>query len=191
MRLYQFKNTNNSINVTVTTDGIGEQKRVFITATPTGPGHKTSGTIPEDSGAIQALGFDFVVGTQRDHQDFVDFAEKAGLDLIQWNEGSTDKDYLYTLTVTPTTLSFDKEGGTKSLNIISTKQKVVNGAPTGTSIPVSIVNHVISGGAEFTAAGNVIIAKTNTGPSTLSGTAKILQIEGGKRVDVTLSQAGV
>lgn len=189
MRLYEFKNNDRSIDVTVTTDGSGEQKRVFITTTPTGPGYSKAGPTTGKP-SIQAFGFPFVAGTEVDHQDFVSFAERTGLDLIQWNEGLGDKDYVYTFIVTPTALSFDKQGGKKFLDIISTKQKVVKGIPTGTPIPISIVGHVISGGTEFVSTGNEVTAKANPGPSSLSGTVKILQIESGKRVDVTLSQAG-
>lgn len=200
MRLYEFKNNDASIDVIVTTDGCGEQKNVFITTTPTGPGYKVAGTIPERSGSIQTLGFDFVNGTMRKHQDFIDFATKTGLQLIQWNEGLKESSpiilvplgglFNYVFTVT-SPVSFVKAGEAKALTIVSTKQKIVNGALVGNVTNVSTTGVVTSGQAQFSIAGTTVTAKANAGTTNISGSVELTQAESGKKIVVNLTQLGV
>lgn len=198
MRLYEFKNGDGSIDVVVTTDGLGDQKKVFVTDTPTGKGYQVSGSIPESSGAIQALGFYFTAGVAYDHRDFVVFAEKAGLQLLQWDEGlgttmtevvSLDGTYVYTLSV-ESPVNFVKAGETKALTIASTKQKVIDGVPQGSpeTIPTNISSVT---GVGFSASGTSIIATENTSSTERTGTAVVTQDISGKSVEVSLIQAGV
>lgn len=196
MRLYEFKNVDGTIDVTVTTDGCGNQKRVFITTTPTGKGYAKAGPTGTDP-SIQALGFPFVAGTEVDHNDFISFAEKAGLQLLQWNEGlgepsielvTKDGSFVYTLTVT-SPVNFVKAGETKALVIVSKKQKTVNGIPEGALIDVATT--VTATGTGFTVSGKSIVAAANAGTTANNGTATVTQTEGGKKVVVSLIQAGV
>lgn len=200
MRLYEFKNADASIDVIVTTDGIGEQKNVFITATPTGPGYAISGTIPEGDGTIQSLGFDFVNGTMREHQDFVNFAIKANLQLLQWNEGFGERasievvelggPFQYTLSaVSP--LEFPKAGATKTLSITSTKQKLVDGVPTGNVLDTDTTETLVGTSSTFQFDGTSVTAPANAGTTVLEGEIKVVQIGSGKTTSILLTQAGV
>lgn len=198
MRLYEFKNSDGSIDVVVTTDGLGDQKKIFVTETPTGKGYQVSGSIPETSGAIQALGFNFTAGMSYDHRDFVVFAEKAGLQLLQWDEGlgttmkeivPLDGTYVYTLSVV-SPVNFVKAGETKALTISSAKQKVIDGVLQGSpeTIPTNISSVI---GVGFSASGTSIIATENTGSTERTGVAVVTQDVSGKSVEVSLLQAGV
>lgn len=200
MRLYEFKNADASIDVIVTTDGIGEQKNVFITATPTGPGYTTSGTIPEGDGTIQSLGFDFVNGTMREHQDFVNFAIKANLQLLQWNEGFGETTpievvelggpFQYKLSaVSP--IEFPKEGATKTLSITSTKQKLVDGVPTGDVLDADTTETLVGTSSTFQFNGTSVTAPANAGVTVLEGEIKVVQVGSGKTTSIILTQAGV
>lgn len=200
MRLYEFKNADGSIDVVVPTDGIGNQKRVFITETPRGisvPGDQTP-TPPNPDNDILSMGFDFVAGTMREHLDFILFAANSGLQLIQWNEGlgETSPEELvpanlafnYAITATPATLSFAKDGETKSFEVVSTKTVTSESAIKGMVINVPFTAAIT--GTGFTLAGNTVTAEANTGAER-TGTVTLTQSQpetGAKTATVGLTQ---
>lgn len=84
MRLYRFIETDKKIDVTVVTDGSCDQERIFITEirgiVSRGNAGATEDEI-EGSDAIQAMGFNWVVGQPVMHQELVAFAEDNALIL--------------------------------------------------------------------------------------------------------------
>ena len=95
--------------------------------------------------------------------------------------------YEYTLTATPTSLSFNPSGQTLPLTITSQKQKKINGTNEGAAINVNYTTNV--SGTGFMKVDNSHIAATeNTGDTARSGTAKIVQSESSKEVSISLTQ---
>lgn len=95
--------------------------------------------------------------------------------------------YEYTLTATPTSLSFNPSGQTLPLTITSQKQKKINGTNEGAAVNVNYTTNV--SGTGFMKVDNSHIAATeNTGDTARSGTAKIVQNESSKEVSISLTQ---
>lgn len=200
MRLYEFKKSDKNIDVVVVTDGINDQKRVFITETPRGlpiPGKVMPKDDTNPNLAILEMGFNFVAGTEREHLDFILFAINNGLQLIQWNEGlgettpvelvPENMEVEYSVTADPTTLSFAAAGETKSFNVKSIKTVTTEGDYKGMIIDVNYKTAITGDG--FSLNGLAVTASANTG-AVRSGTVTITQLEGDspKTASVTLSQ---
>lgn len=80
MRLYRFIKEDDNIDVTVVTDGVCNQKKIFITEIRgiSAPGNVTD----KDAGAkLLSLGFNYKVGHVVMHEELVAFAENKGLEL--------------------------------------------------------------------------------------------------------------
>lgn len=93
----------------------------------------------------------------------------------------------YTLSVSPTSLSYGYSGGTQSIKVTSYKRKYINGSYTGTQIEVGFTGS--ASGAGFSSAGTSVTASQNNSLSSRSGTMTFTQSESGKTAKVTLSQA--
>lgn len=198
MRLYEFKNQAGEIDVTVVTDGLGEQKRIFVTETPRGisvPGDMTPPS-PNPNNDIIKMGFDFVAGTQREHLDFVRFALKNDLKLIQWNEGLNElspievvEGYNSVFTVNPTEATFIKASAPDvTLTIVSTR------TPWGESGAEEIPFFAeITKGADhfsFDPSTKNISAKDNTTGEDILGTLVLKQSYSEKQVVINLISEG-
>lgn len=206
MRLYQFKNSARNIDVTVVTDGSDDQRKVFITETPRNIPIPGNTSFPEDdpNAAVLGMGFDFFAGVARHHMDFVLFAVNNGLQLIQWNEGLGEMSPIevvpegltleYNLAVEPTSLSFEPEGGSQSLNVTSTKTVTTEGPLKGLILPVSFSAVITAPSAMvFVPVKNIVKAPEYTGTSFTNGTLVLTQLEpttGAKTVTVALAQDG-
>ena len=97
--------------------------------------------------------------------------------------------YEYTLTVDPTSLSFAATGETKTVTVTSTKQKKVGGANSGSPTPVAYTTTVSGTGFSKGSSETQVVAANNTGGQR-TGSATVSASEGGKKVDITLTQAG-
>lgn len=95
--------------------------------------------------------------------------------------------YEYTLTATPTSLSFNPSGQTLPLTITSQKQKKINGTNEGAAVNVNYTTNV-SGTGFMKVDNSHITATENTGDTARSGTAKIVQNESSKEVSISLTQ---
>lgn len=95
--------------------------------------------------------------------------------------------YEYTLTATPTSLSFNPSGQTLPLTITSQKQKKINGTNEGAAVNVNYTTNV-SGTGFMKVDDSHIAATENTGDTARSGTAKIIQSESSKEVSISLTQ---
>lgn len=97
--------------------------------------------------------------------------------------------YNYQLTVDPMQLNFVAEGESKILAITSNKTKTVNGKEEGLPISVAYTTTVAGEGFSKGDSEYSIVAAANTTSSERTGTAKVTASEGGKSIDVDLTQA--
>lgn len=97
--------------------------------------------------------------------------------------------YEYSLLPTPTNISFAAAGESKSFNVVSVKQKKLNGNDSGSPVNVGYTTTV--SGAGFTKGSNdtTVVAAENTTESQRTGKVTISAVEGGKTAEITLTQA--
>lgn len=96
-------------------------------------------------------------------------------------------EYRYSFSVSPDHLEFANTGETKPLQIISQKQKLINGVESGELKNVGF-DHVING-VGFSFSGTDVIAQENQTELNRTGFIQIRQSESNKKVDITLNQA--
>ena len=184
----------------VVTDGVGEQKRVFVTETPRGisaPGDMTP-TPPNPNNKILEYGFNFVAGVMYEHLDFLLFAIDNGFQLIQWNEGLNEEspielvpeelEFEYAISVDPTAITFAAAGETKSFSVTSTKKVTSEGILKGMITECKFTPTITGTGFTY-GTGNTIVAAANTGAQR-TGTATFTQTEGDspKSASISLTQ---
>lgn len=94
-------------------------------------------------------------------------------------------DYVYTFKTDSDTIRVEAAGGNKTLNVISTKQKTVNGKPYGDAIQINYNSSITEG---FSINKNVINATENQNEEEKRGTATFVQDESKKQFTVTIIQ---
>lgn len=95
----------------------------------------------------------------------------------------------YYLTVSPTSMSFGADGGSKTFTVSSYKRKVLDGVEQSGDTSVSLKSTVISGSG-FSLSGTTVSASANEITSDRTGTVTITQNESNKTVTISLSQDG-
>lgn len=95
----------------------------------------------------------------------------------------------YYLTVSPTSMSFEAGGGSKTFTVSSYKRKVLNGVEQSGDTSVSLKSTTISG-TGFSLSGTTVSASANEITSNRTGTVTITQNESNKTVTISLSQDG-
>lgn len=95
----------------------------------------------------------------------------------------------YYLTVSPTSMSFGADGGSKSFTVSSYKRKVSDGVEQSGDTSVSLKSTTISG-TGFSLSGTTVSASANEITSNRTGTVTITQNESNKTVTISLSQDG-
>ena len=95
----------------------------------------------------------------------------------------------YYLTVSPTSMSFGADGGSKSFTVSSYKRKVLDGVEQSGDTSVSLKSTTISG-TGFSLSGTTVSASANEGTSNRTGTVTITQNESNKTATCTVTQAG-
>lgn len=95
----------------------------------------------------------------------------------------------YYLTVSPTSMSFGADGGSKSFTVSSYKRKVLDGVEQSGDTSVSLKSTVISGSG-FSLSGTTVSASANETTSNRTGTVTITQNESNKTATISLSQSG-
>lgn len=110
--------------------------------------------------------------------------KKITIDLTQAASVIT---YEYSLLPTPTSIAFVAKGESKLFNVVSEKQKKVNGKNSGSPVNVGYTTTV--SGAGFTKGSNdtTVVAAENTG-AVRTGSAVVTATEGGKKATVALNQ---
>lgn len=95
----------------------------------------------------------------------------------------------YYLTVSPTSMSFEADGGSKSFTVSSYKRKVLDGVEQSGDTNVSLKSTTISG-TGFSLSGTTVSASANEITSDRTGTVTITQNESNKTATISLSQSG-
>lgn len=95
----------------------------------------------------------------------------------------------YYLTVSPTSMSFGADGGSKSFTVSSYKRKVLDGVEQSGDTNVSLKSTTISG-TGFSLSGTTVSASANETTSNRTGTVTITQNESNKTATISLSQSG-
>lgn len=95
----------------------------------------------------------------------------------------------YYLTVSPTSMSFGADGGSKSFTVSSYKRKVLDGVEQSGDTSVSLKSTTISGSG-FSLSGTTVSASANESTSNRTGTVTITQNESNKTATISLSQSG-
>lgn len=95
----------------------------------------------------------------------------------------------YYLTVSPTSMSFGADGGSKSFTVSSYKRKVLDGVEQSGDTSVSLKSTTISGSG-FSLSGTTVSASANESTSNRTGTVTITQNESNKTATISLSQDG-
>lgn len=94
----------------------------------------------------------------------------------------------YYLTVSPTSMSFGADGGSKSFTVSSYKRKVLDGVEQSGDTSVSLKSTTISG-TGFSLSGTTVTATANETTSNRTGTVTITQNESNKTATISLSQS--
>lgn len=94
-------------------------------------------------------------------------------------------DYVYTFETDSDTIRVEATGGNKTLNVISTKQKTINGKPYGDAIQSNYNSSITEG---FSINKNVINISENQDEEEKQGTATFIQDESKKQFTVTIIQ---
>ena len=92
----------------------------------------------------------------------------------------------YTFGVSPTSLSFEATGGTKSVSVTSYRRQTINGSETGVQENVGYSTSV--SGSGFSSSSTSVTASENTNTSSRSGSITFTQNDSGKSVEIILSQ---
>ena len=95
----------------------------------------------------------------------------------------------YYLTVSPTSMSFGADGGSKSFTVSSYKRKVLDGVEQSGDTSVSLKSTTVSG-TGFSLSGTTVSASANEGILNRTGTVTITQNESNKTATISLSQSG-
>lgn len=94
-------------------------------------------------------------------------------------------DYVYTFETNSDIIRVETTGGNKTLNVISTKQKTINGKPYGDAIQINYNSSITEG---FSINKNVINISENQDEEEKQGTATFIQDESKKQFTVTIIQ---
>lgn len=94
-------------------------------------------------------------------------------------------DYVYTFETDSDTIRVEATEGDKTLNVISTKQKTINGKPYGDAIQINYNSSITEG---FSINKNVINISENQDEEEKQGTATFIQDESKKQFTVTIIQ---
>lgn len=114
-----------------------------------------------------------------------DGAKSVTITLTQSKANVT---YEYNLKSSESNIQFIAAGETKTLPISCNKQKVVNGKDSGELIAVTYTTVVTGTGFTKGATEYSVVAAANTGAQR-TGKATVTALEGGKKIDITLTQA--
>ena len=188
-----FVNTGETKKVTVTST-----KQTVVNGKPSGAPTKI-GTDIELAGAgfsHEAIsdGFNIKVtenpgNTQRKGTATITMDEGGKSATVDLTQAASVIIYEYSLLPTSTSITFAAKGESKSFNVVSEKQKKVNGKNSGSPVNVGYTTTV--SGAGFTKGSNdtTVVAAENTTESQRTGKVTITASEGGKTAEITLTQS--
>lgn len=203
---YEYALTLNPTSVTF--DGAGGEKLVTVTSTRTkvlNGVKQQPETYPTDI-ELAGVGFDYEESGNNYNlkaSENTGSSQRTGKATISQDGGKTAEvtltqnaatvTYDYVLTANSQTIQFVALGETKSLQIVSTRQKKVNGKLSGGVEKVDTTAQITGTGFSQTSSETSngenysIVADANTGAQR-TGTAVVTAVEGGKKATVNLTQ---
>ena len=156
----------------------GEQINVGCSSSVSGTGFSSSGTsitATQNNTLSGRSGTATFTQSESGKTTSVSLSQAAGVE--GWN---------YTFSVSPTSLSFEATGGTKSVSVTSYRRQTINGSETGVQESVGYSSSV--SGSGFSSSSTSVTASENTNTSSRSGSITFTQNDSGKSVEITLSQ---
>lgn len=203
---YEYALTLNPTSVTF--DGAGGEKLVTVASTRTkvlNGVKQQAQTYPTDI-ELAGVGFSYEVSGDNYNLKAAEntgTSQRTGKATISQEGGKTVQmnltqnaatvTYDYALTANSQTIQFVALGETKSLQVVSTRQKKVNGKPSGGVEKVNTTAQITGTGFSQTSSETSngenysIVAAANTGAQR-TGTAVVTAVEGGKEATVNLTQ---
>lgn len=162
-------------------DGIAQGSSVTV-------GH-TGTTLPDWlKGSTDTMGFiatENLALSSRAHTRTYTQDESGKTVSATFTQAAVSQSWTYGWSVSPTSMSFEATGGTKTFTVTSYKQELRNGHNYGNQIDLTYTraNDGVIG------TGNSVTMGNNTSTSTRSGTVTLTQAETGKKLTVSCSQS--
>ena len=182
-----FTTEDNVHQMTVVTDGIDSQMKVFVTESLYG-----------DVEYYKGLGIVIEPGHTYNIGQFKEWCYKAFIKLLAYPEGFEEEsvvladikeEYVYKLTTDEPVLNFTGAGGQNMCVVTSTKQMMKNGKPEGVEEGVPVTFATSSAGFTVNTDGQVVVSVSPTDQER-DGIVTVTQAESGKTLEIQLVQAG-
>ena len=182
-----FTTEDNVHQMTVVTDGIDSQMKVFVTESLYG-----------DVEYYKGLGIVIEPGRTYNIGQFEEWCYKAFIKLLAYPEGLGEEsvvladikeEYVYKLTTDEPVLNFTGAGGQDMCVVTSSKQLMKNGKPEGEEEDVPVTFATSSAGFTVNTDGQVTAAGNPTDQER-NGVVTVTQAESGKTLEIQLVQNG-
>ena len=182
-----FTTEDNVHQMTVVTDGIDSQMKVFVTESLYG-----------DVEYYKGLGIVIEPGRTYNIGQFEEWCYKAFIKLLAYPEGLGEEsvvladikeEYVYKLTTDEPVLNFTGAGGQDMCVVTSSKQLMKNGKPEGEEEDVPVTFATSSAGFTVNTDGQVTAA-VNPTDQERNGVVTVTQAESGKTLEIQLVQNG-
>lgn len=105
---------------------------------------------------------------------------------LTFTQAAASQSWSYGWSVSPTSMSFEATGGTKTFTVTSYKQELRNGHNYGNQIALTYTR---ANSGSVSGSGTSVTMDNNTSTSTRSGTVTLTQAETGKKLTVSCSQS--
>ena len=163
-------------------DGIAQGSSVTV-------GH-TGTTLPDWlKGSTDTMGFiatENLALSSRAHTRTYTQDESGKTVSATFTQAAVSQSWTYGWSVSPTSMSFEATGGTKTFSVTSYKQELRNGHNYGNQITLSYTR---SNSGSVSGSGTSVTMSNNTSTSTRSGTVTLTQAETNKKATISCSQS--
>lgn len=105
---------------------------------------------------------------------------------IKWYQEAASQSWRYVWSLSPTSISFEATGGTKTFSVTSYKQELRNEHNYGNQIALTYTR---ANSGSVSGSGTSVTMGNNTSTSTRSGTVTLTQAETGKKLTLSCSQS--
>lgn len=112
--------------------------------------------------------------------------ESGKLITVTFTQAAASQSWTYGWSVSPTSMSFEITGGTKTFSVTSYKQELRNGHNYGNQIALTYTR---ANSGSVSGSGTSVTMSNNTSTSTRSGTVTLTQAETNKKATISCSQS--
>lgn len=112
--------------------------------------------------------------------------ESGKLITVTFTQAAASQSWTYGWSVSPTSMSFEITGGTKTFSVTSYKQEIRNGHNYGNQIALTYTR---ANSGSVSGSGTSVTMSNNTSTSTRSGTVTLTQAETNKKATISCSQS--